>query len=85
MKKLAIASGGFCLLLCAVPAPRSLRAAQQDATAKHDMHLAGQDMKNAAKKTGSATKKEAKKGFHKSAKATNHAAGKVENKTEPND
>jgi hypothetical protein len=84
MKRLGLAAGSFYLLLCVALAPYALHAAKQVTTAKQDLHDAGHDTKDAAKKTGSATKKETNKAANKSAKVTKHAAGKVEDATQPN-
>ena len=59
-------------------------AARQDTTPKEDIKDAGKSTKNAAQKTGSATKKETKKVVHKSAQKTKEGADKVEDKTAPN-
>jgi hypothetical protein len=50
---------------------------------KQDMKDAGHDTKDAAKKTGRATKKGTKKAAHKTARKTEEGAQKVEDKTQP--
>lgn len=91
MQRLGIAAGSFYLLLCLALAPYALRAAksdapaQQETAAKQDIRTAGQDAKDAAKNTASATRRGTRKAVHKSAKATKHAAGKVEDETQPHD
>jgi hypothetical protein len=68
-------------LLCAGVAPVAI--AQETQGPKQDMKDAGSDTKDAAKKTGRATKKGTKKAVHKTAKKTKQGANKVEDKTQP--
>ena len=56
---------------------------QNEPGATQDMKEAGHDVKQAAKKTGSAVEKTTKKGVHKSADEVKKGAAKVEGKTEP--
>ncbi len=79
----------FCKFLVAgllVAGVAPLAIAQDTTTTqgpKQDMKDAGADTKDAAKKTGRATKKGTKKAAHKTAKKTKEGAEKVEDKTQP--
>lgn len=57
--------------------------AQDTPSPKQDMKTAGSDTKDAAKKTGRATKNGTKKVVNKSAKKTKEGADKVQDKTQP--
>jgi hypothetical protein len=74
------ALAAFFVLIPAALAPAA-PAQYSDSSAKQDINDAGHSTKEAAKKTGSATKKESKKIVHKTAKATDKGAKKVEDKT----
>ena len=73
--------------LCAAVLATGLSLSAQ--TAGQDMKAAGSDIKEGAKKTGTATKhaakgvaKGTKKGVHKTASATAHGAEKLKEKTQ---
>lgn len=81
-------------LLIPVSLPVSAALPAQDGSVKQDLKDAGKDTEHAVKKTGEATehaakktgktvKKSTKKAVHKSAKEVRKGAGKVEDKTEP--
>jgi hypothetical protein len=70
-------------LLCAGLAPLAIAQDTTTQGPKQDMKDAGADTKDAAKKTGRATKKGTKKVAHKTARKTRQGAEKVEDKTQP--
>jgi hypothetical protein len=75
MEKLWIVRGFAALLMTGAP------MATLAQSAKTDVKDAGHDTKQAAKDAGHAVKTDTKKGVNKAADTTQHAAGKVKQKT----